>query len=77
MRCVRAPDLAGQVERLAPHYRIVVQLRHTQQKSYDEIAEILDLPLGTVKARLHRAHNQLRAWLQGETAPVKQDWEEP
>jgi RNA polymerase sigma-70 factor (ECF subfamily) len=57
------------VERLAPHYRVVVHLRHHQQRSYDEIAEMLDLPLGTVKARLHRAHNQLRAWMRGEDLP--------
>lgn len=62
-------DLLGSlVEQLAPHYRVVVHLRHMQQRSYEEIAEMLDLPLGTVKARLHRAHNQLRAWMQGEGA---------
>jgi RNA polymerase sigma-70 factor (ECF subfamily) len=54
------------VDRLAPHYRVVIHLRHAQQRSYDEIAELLDLPLGTVKARLHRAHNQMRAWMRGE-----------
>ncbi len=54
------------VDRLAPHYRVVVHLRHAQQRSYEEIAEMLDLPLGTVKARLHRAHNQMRAWMRGE-----------
>jgi RNA polymerase sigma factor (sigma-70 family) len=69
-------ELDRLIARLAPHYRIVVHLRHVQQKSYEEIAEILDLPLGTVKARLHRAHNQLRAWLLGETGPVKADWED-
>jgi len=64
------------VARLAPHYRIVIQLRHVQQKSYEEISEILDLPLGTVKARLHRAHNQLRGWIQGEGPREREDWEE-
>lgn len=63
----RMGELLGRlVEQLAPHYRIVIHLRHTQQRSYEEIAEMLDLPLGTVKARLHRAHNQLRAWVRGE-----------
>ena len=57
------------VERLAPHYRVVVHLRHHQQRSYEEIAEMLDLPLGTVKARLHRAHHQLRTWMRGENLP--------
>jgi RNA polymerase sigma factor (sigma-70 family) len=61
------------IQRLPPHYRIVVHLRHVQQKSYEEIAEILDLPLGTVKARLHRAHNQLRAWLMGETGSLRDE----
>jgi RNA polymerase sigma-70 factor (ECF subfamily) len=42
-----------------------VELRYVQERSYDEIAETLELPLGTVKARLHRAHHQLRAWMEG------------
>ncbi len=42
---------------LPPHYRIITLLRHDQQLSYEEIATILDLPLGTVKARIHRARN--------------------
>ncbi len=61
----RREQLEALVDRLAPHYRIVIHLRHMQQRSYDEIAEMLELPLGTVKARLHRAHNQLRVWLEG------------
>jgi RNA polymerase sigma factor (sigma-70 family) len=42
---------------LPPHYRAIILLRHDQQLSYEEIAEVLDLPLGTVKARIHRARN--------------------
>lgn len=61
----RREHLAQLVGRLAPHYRIVVELRYQQQRSYEEITEILDLPLGTVKARLHRAHHQLREWMTG------------
>jgi RNA polymerase sigma factor (sigma-70 family) len=61
-----AETLGRLVDRLAPHYRVVVHLRHSQQRSYEEIAEMLSLPLGTVKARLHRAHNQMRAWMRGE-----------
>jgi RNA polymerase sigma factor (sigma-70 family) len=70
-------SLAALIERLAPHYRVVVHLRHIQQRSYDEISELLDLPLGTVKARLHRAHNQLRAWLQGEGELAVEELTEP
>jgi RNA polymerase sigma-70 factor (ECF subfamily) len=45
---------------LPPRYRVVVVLRHQEDLSYEAIAEILGLPLGTVKARMHRAHNLLR-----------------
>jgi RNA polymerase sigma-70 factor (ECF subfamily) len=45
---------------------MVVHLRHREQLSYEEIAETLDVPLGTVKARLHRAHHRLRALWIGE-----------
>lgn len=48
------------VDSLPPHYRIVVVLRHQQDLSYEEIAEALHLPLGTVKARIHRARALLK-----------------
>lgn len=44
---------------LPPHYRIITLLRHDEELSYEEIATILDLPLGTVKARIHRARNMI------------------
>ncbi len=57
--------LAKLVERLPPEYRMVIHLRHREQLSYEEIAETLGVPLGTVKARLHRAHHRLRAlWVE-------------
>lgn len=48
------------IETLPPHYRVVVLLRHQQDLSYEEIAEALHLPLGTVKARIHRARALLK-----------------
>ncbi len=52
------------VEMLPDDYRMVIHLRHREQLSYEEIAELLEIPLGTVKARLHRAHHRLRdLWL--------------
>lgn len=48
------------IQSLPPHYRIVVILRHQQDLSYEEIAESLHLPLGTVKARIHRARELLK-----------------
>jgi RNA polymerase sigma-70 factor (ECF subfamily) len=56
------------IDSLPPHYRIVVLLRHQQDLSYEEIAESLDLPIGTVKARIHRARALLRQRLEGETS---------
>ena len=41
-------------------YRTVIELRYKQSLAYDEIAEVLEIPLGTVKARLHRAHRHLK-----------------
>ena len=56
---------AALIAGLPEHYRIVVVLRHQQDLSYEEIAEALQLPLGTVKARIHRARALLKDRLQG------------
>ena len=47
------------VDKLKPRYRTLVELRYYQEYSYEEIAEELDLPLGTVKAQLFRAREFL------------------
>jgi len=47
------------VEKLQPRYRSLVELRYFQEKSYEEIAKELDLPIGTVKAQLFRARELL------------------
>ena len=47
------------VNQLKPKYRDLVKLRYFKELSYDEIAEHLDVPLGTVKAQLHRSREQL------------------
>jgi RNA polymerase sigma-70 factor (ECF subfamily) len=56
---------ADLVQSLPEHYRIVVLLRHGQDMAYEEIAETLNLPVGTVKARLHRARHLLKDKLEG------------
>jgi len=45
-------------EQLPEHHRIVFVLREIEGKSYEEIAEITDTQLGTVKSRLNRARNR-------------------
>lgn len=47
------------VHRLKPHYKNLIELRYFKEYSYDEIAQELDLPLGTVKAQLFRAREFL------------------
>jgi len=47
------------VERLKPRYKKLVELRYFQERSYEEIADELKLPLGTVKAQLFRAREFL------------------
>ncbi len=55
------------IDSLPEHYRIVVLLRHQQDLSYEEISEALNLPLGTVKARIHRARALLKDRIEGKT----------
>ncbi len=56
-------DLAGELERglqgLRPDYRMVFVLFHEQNLSYEEIAQTVARPVGTVKTWLHRARAQL------------------
>jgi RNA polymerase sigma-70 factor (ECF subfamily) len=49
---------------LSQEYRQVLVLREMEGWSYETIAEVLDLPIGTVRSRLHRARSELRALLQ-------------
>jgi RNA polymerase sigma-70 factor (ECF subfamily) len=48
------------IDHLPEKYRKAILLRHRQDKSYEEIAEELDLPLGTVKVRIFRAREMLK-----------------
>ncbi|MGL4596781.1 MAG: RNA polymerase sigma factor [Bacteroidia bacterium] len=47
------------VEKLKPRYRTLIEMRYFQELSYEEIADQLELPLGTVKAQLFRAREFL------------------
>lgn len=59
IRQQKAARLREVVDRLKPHYRILIELRYFDEKSYEEIAQELSLPLGTVKAQLFRAREFL------------------
>lgn len=53
-------DLAAMLQTLSPDHRQVIVLREMEQLSYDEIAEVLNVPIGTVESRLFRARAELR-----------------
>ena len=65
---LEARELGSEIERaiarLRPEYRACILLRHVEDKSYEEIAATLDLPLGTVKTYIHRARHELRKLLE-------------
>lgn len=56
-------DVQEAVRGLEPEFRSVVLLRYVADLSYKEIAQVLDLPLGTVQSRLKRALDKLEAQL--------------
>jgi RNA polymerase sigma-70 factor (ECF subfamily) len=69
---VEARELGTAIERaigrLRPEYRSCIVLRHVEGYSYEEISQMLDLPLGTVKTYIHRARNELRELLEDRRA---------
>jgi RNA polymerase sigma-70 factor (ECF subfamily) len=55
----RLPDSALLLAQLSPPYREALRLFYLEEKSYEEVAAMLGLPIGTVKTYLHRARKQL------------------
>ena len=53
-------DIQAALLQLSPAHREVLVLREFEQMSYEEIAEVLGVPQGTVESRLHRARSELR-----------------
>ena len=55
------------VDQLKPKYRDLVKLRYFKELSYEEISITLEVPIGTVKAQLHRSREQLFKIMSGST----------
>lgn len=55
-----AIDVQAALAQLSSEHREVIVLREFQRMSYEEIADVLDIPRGTVESRLHRARGELR-----------------
>lgn len=60
----RRAFLHHQIDRLPESHRLLITLRYQQELSYEEIAGVVNLPLGTVKTGLFRAKERLRQALQ-------------
>jgi RNA polymerase sigma-70 factor (ECF subfamily) len=62
-----AKELGAEIESaigsLRAEYRTAILLRHVEGRAYEEIAEIMEVPLGTVKTYIHRARSELRELL--------------
>jgi RNA polymerase sigma-70 factor, ECF subfamily len=69
----RQQRLELKLRSLRPEYRNLLVLRDLEGLSYAEIAEVLEMPLGSVKGRLHRARDELIELLRNNTY----DWELP
>lgn len=52
-------EIQRAISRISPKYRTVIVLRYIENLSYEEVAETLQISLGTVKSRLARAHEAL------------------
>lgn len=58
-------SIAAAIEALPPKYKEVIVMRHSHDMPYFEIAKQLDVPVGTVKARIFRARELLKKELKG------------
>jgi RNA polymerase sigma-70 factor (ECF subfamily) len=54
------------LNRLSPEHRAVLVLKELEGQKYEDIAEILEVPIGTIRSRLHRARLELRELLQSD-----------
>src|SRR5205823_706393 len=54
------------IQRLPANYRLLVAAHYLDGVQYEDLAEAMNLPLGTVKTQLHRAKRQLRTLLEGD-----------
>ncbi|CAN5614743.1 RNA polymerase sigma factor RpoE [soil metagenome] len=66
-RSAQAERLNMAILKLPEYQRAMILMYHADMLSYEEIAETLDLPMGTVKSRLNRARFALREMLSHET----------
>jgi RNA polymerase sigma-70 factor, ECF subfamily len=64
LRRERAGQVRQALNQLSDEHRTILVLREIDGRDYDAISEVLDLPVGTVRSRLHRARLQLKEQLE-------------
>jgi RNA polymerase sigma-70 factor, ECF subfamily len=64
-------DLRRALDELPAPFRVLVQMVDVEDMSYQEAADALEIPIGTVMSRLHRARNRLRKSLAGTSLDRK------
>lgn len=69
-------EVSRALNTLPPDFRIVIILCDIEEFTYEEIAKIIDIPIGTVRSRLHRARNMLREMLVTYALSMGYDTEE-
>jgi RNA polymerase sigma factor (sigma-70 family) len=69
LRTQQTEAIQAAIDALPEKYRTVIVLRHQMEKSYEEIAAELELPLGTIKAHIFRAREMLYKHLRGKVGP--------
>jgi RNA polymerase sigma-70 factor, ECF subfamily len=57
-------SIEAAIDTLRPEYRSAILLRHVEGYSYEEVAEIMEIPLGTVKSYIHRGRAELKERLE-------------
>jgi RNA polymerase sigma-70 factor (ECF subfamily) len=67
---LRVTEIESGLKALLPEQRDVILLVGLEGLSYQQVADILNIPKGTVMSRLHRGREQLRRWLDGEDMRV-------
>ena len=63
-------EVEGGFRRLSPEQRAILVLHHYLGLGLNEIGEVLDIPAGTARSRLHYAHRAMRALLEADARPT-------
>ena len=67
IRAQQRRQLDSFLVKMKPKYRTLIELRFFKELTYEEIAEKLQLPMGTVKTQIHRAREQLCRFITDHT----------